>query len=180
MQDSVIIKTLRKAPDAGMELLMEQYAGLVYSVVKGKLLIPPFTLEDIEDCVADTFIEFYYGLSKFDPETGSIKAWLCTIARTNAIDRVRKQYAAPCAASLEEVPHLADGRSQEEEFLCREEQDRLLDAIQALGDPDREIILRKFYLHQSSKEIAKVLGLTVSNVDTRTHRAIAKLRKHWR
>ena len=30
---------------------------------------------------------------------------------------------------------------------------------------------------QSSKDIAKAVGLTVSNVDTRTHRALNKLRK---
>ena len=46
-----------------------------------------------------------------------------------------------------------------------------------LSKPDREIIVRKFILGQSSKEIAAILGLSVSNVDTRTHRAIKKLKK---
>ena len=52
----------------------------------------------------------------------------------------------------------------------------LMGAVKALGEPDCEIILRKFYLSQSSKEIAERLNMTVSNVDTRTHRAIKRLR----
>jgi len=45
-----------------------------------------------------------------------------------------------------------------------------------LGEPDHEILIRKFYLLQPSKVIAEKMGMSVSAVDTRTHRAIAKLR----
>ena len=41
---------------------------------------------------------------------------------------------------------------------------------------DSSILIRKYYLGQSSKTIAEELGMSVSNVDTRTHRAIMKLR----
>lgn len=178
--DTLLLKTLRKDPNTGMKLLMERYAGLLCSVIKGKMLMPPFTAEDIEDCVSDTLIEFYYGLSKYDPAKGSIKAWLCVMARSNAIDRVRERYAIPAAVSLEEAGGHTDGVSLEGRLLRQEERSQLLEAIQALGEPDREIIVRKYYLSQSSKEIVARLGMTVSNVDTRTHRAIEKLRKQWR
>ena len=52
----------------------------------------------------------------------------------------------------------------------------LIKEVKALGEPDSEILMRKFYFSQSSKEIAEELNMTVSNVDTRTHRAIVKLR----
>lgn len=177
MQDNNLIRTLQKDPDAGMELLMERYAGLVLSVIRGKLLIPPFTAEDVEDCAADTFLEFYSGLSRYDPEKGSVKAWLCVIARNKAVDRLRERYAAPVTASLEESEQYPDGYSLEGDLLRREDKTRLLEAVRALGEPDREIILRKYWLSQSSKEIALRLDMTVSNVDTRTHRAVEKLRK---
>lgn len=177
MQDNKILAALRKNPNAGMKLLMDQYAGLVSAVVRSKMFIPPFTAEDVEDCVADTFIEFYSSLSKYDSEKCSIKAWLCMIARTNALDRVRRQYTSPVILPLDEFADHSGGTHQEEVHLQKETHGRLLDAVRALGQPDREIILRKFYLSQSSKEIAQRLGLTVSNVDTRTYRAIEKLRK---
>lgn len=53
----------------------------------------------------------------------------------------------------------------------------VIKAVEDLGEPDSSIIFRKFYYRESSKDIAKAVGLTVSNVDTRTHRALNKLRK---
>jgi RNA polymerase sigma-70 factor (ECF subfamily) len=50
-------------------------------------------------------------------------------------------------------------------------------AIKTLGEPDSSIIIRKYYFGESSKEIANALKLTVSGVDTRTHRALNKLRR---
>ena len=116
-------------------------------------------------------------LDKYDPERSSIKAWLAAIARHNALDRVRRR--RPGAVSLDdpELPEIEDDFSLEGEFIERSERKRVLDAVNALGEPDREIIVRKFYLGQSSKTIADRLGMTVSNVDTRTHRAIARLKE---
>ena len=80
--------------------------------------------------------------------------------------------------SLEDV-ELADAASLEGDFEDRERRRELIEAVKALKDPDREIIVRKYYLAQSSADIASALGLTVSNVDVRAHRAIHKLRKRF-
>ena len=54
---------------------------------------------------------------------------------------------------------------------------QVLQEVKNLGEPDTTIIIKKYYLNKSSKQIAKDLGMTVGNVDTRTHRAISKLKK---
>ena len=51
-----------------------------------------------------------------------------------------------------------------------------MDAVKGLGEPDSEIIIRKFYLGESSKQISDRLSMTVSAIDTRTSRALKKLR----
>ena len=48
--------------------------------------------------------------------------------------------------------------------------------VSAMEPPDREIFLRKYYLLQSSREIAAALGLSVSNVNTRLCRGRDRLR----
>ena len=178
MPDDALYQLLKTDPEAGMAALIDQYASLVYAVVRGKLFIPPFDRSEIEHCAADTFSEFYMELDKFDPERGSIKALLCVMARNNALDLLRKHQTAPSSLSLDEenFPDLTDDFSLEGDFEDRETRRTLMEAIRALGHPDRDILVRKFYLGQSSKEIAAALNLTVSNVDTRTHRAIKTLR----
>ena len=72
---------------------------------------------------------------------------------------------------------ISDNVDFEDELAEDELRREVLDAVKSLGEPDSGIIFRKYYLGQSSKEIANALKLTVSNVDTRTHRALDKLRK---
>ena len=55
-------------------------------------------------------------------------------------------------------------------------QRELIAAIHALGEPDREIILRRFYYRQKPKEISLALDLPIRQVENRIFRAKQKLR----
>lgn len=179
MQDDELINILKTDPNTGMTLLLKQYAGLIYSVVRHKLAGQTFCDADIEHCVADTFSEFYCDLDNFQNAAGSIRAWLCVIARNNAYDRLRRYKKEAGTLSLDAEGIAApwdDTFSVEEALVTKEFREELLREIKALGEPDSTILLRKYYLSESSKEIAANLNLTVSAVDTRAHRAIQKLR----
>lgn len=178
MDDQELLNTLRRAPEQGMKDLMERYGGLVYAVARGRLPGDVFCAADVEGCAADAFSEFYLGLDRYDPEKGSIRAWLCVIARRNALDLVRRRYRESKVLPLDR--ELTDAGSEavlESGLEERELRRVVLEAVKELGEPDREIVLRKFYLGESSKEIAARLDMTAANVDTRTHRAIERLRK---
>ena len=177
MEDRKLLWLLHKDPNKGMEQLIEQYAGLVYAVVRGRLTDSYCVSSDIEDCVADVFSDFYCNLSSYDPKISSIKSYLCVLARRRAIDVFRKRERAHGNLSTDDsecfIQLAADERELDEAELRRE----VLDAVRGLGEPDASIIIRKYYLGESSAQIADALKLTVSNVDTRTHRALNKLRK---
>ena len=180
MEDTKLLRLLHKDPNAGMEQLMNQYAGLVYAVVRGRLADSLYVSSDIEDCVADTFSEFYTDLQKYDPKKSSIRSYLCVLARNNATDLLRKrkkQQGELSTDDSENALQLADTVDIEGEIAEDELRREVLDAVKSLGEPDSGIIFRKYYLGQSSKDIANALKLTVSNVDTRTHRSLDKLRK---
>lgn len=178
MTDKELLGLLKSNAHKGLKALMEQYGGLVYSAVKRKLSGFGIGETDIEACAADTFSEFYMDLDKFDLSKGSIKAWLCVIARHNAVDLARRNAPLP----LDEEQNAVDC-SLESDLEEHEMRLAVLEAVKALGEPDREILLRKFYFGESSKEIAERLKMSVSNVDTRTSRAVEKLRRSledWR
>ncbi|MBQ7875555.1 MAG: sigma-70 family RNA polymerase sigma factor [Oscillospiraceae bacterium] len=179
MRDIELLEKLHKEPNAGMDILMKQYSGLVYTVVKG-MLSPAFGNADIEDLVSDIFCEFYFDLPKYSPELGSIKSWLCVMARHSTVDFIRKHKNEKEEVSVDDPFFPPCGESgPEDDYELFELRKRIFDEINLLGEPDREIIIRKYLLFESSKDIAKRLGLTVSNVDTKTHRIIKKLRKKF-
>lgn len=179
MQDEELLHKIRIDPNKGLGILTELYAGIVYSVVRSKLSKSIFCDADIENCVADVFSEFYFDLDKYDIACGSIRSWFCVIAGHNATDILRKYYRQNNTEPLNDEfdIQLADEFSIEDDIENNELRSVIMEEIVKLGEPDHEIIVRKFYLQQSSKEIAMELNMTVSNIDTRTHRALKKLRK---
>lgn len=179
MKDDALQKLLLEDPDTGMKKLIGKYGGLVAAVISGKLRSQSFSKEDVEDCAAETFFEFWRGFEKSPCRGDELRARLCVTAKRNAIDRLRKAYRQPETVALDsdEAPELRDEASLEGGFESKESRLALISAVKALGKPDSEIIIRKYYLGQSSAEIASAMGLSVSNVDTRTHRAVKKLRE---
>lgn len=172
MGDKELIRLLKKHPAKGFDILTAQYGGLLYTLVRGRLPAERFGSTEIEDIVADTFSDFYLHLGSFDPARCSIKSYLCVIARNKATDALRKEKVAELP--LEDAEDMIDVADDIEETDLREQ---LLREINALGEPDSVIIIRKYYLGQPSKDIAAALDMTPANVDTRAHRAIKKLRK---
>lgn len=180
MSDAELLDLLRKNSEKGLKALIAQYSGLVYTVVR-RNLPEALCTADAEACAADVFSEFYLDLDKYDPSKGSIKAWLCVIARHNAVDLARRSTAVLSLDEeiCEDTKEISLGNDLEELELRR----AVLSEVKLLNEPDREILLRKFYLGESSKEIAARLKMSVSNVDARTSRAVERLRKKlddWR
>jgi RNA polymerase sigma-70 factor (ECF subfamily) len=178
MKDTELIVLLKKDAELGLAELMKSYTGLVCSVIKG--VSPFFSAEDIEELASDVFFSFYSNLKKYSPSLGSIKAFLCVTSKHKALDLARKRTKENCNISIDDEEtflQFAEDFAVEDEFFGEEERRALFLEIAALGEPDSEIITRKFFFCESSKKIAERLGLTPSNVDVRTHRALLKLRE---
>lgn len=177
MTDPELLAMLKKDPNTGMKQLLRQYAGLVFSVARG-IMGEICDSSEIEDCVTDVFLKFRNGLDSFRPEA-SLKTYLGILARNTALNCIRNR---PAALSLDDEDFYlslpAEGDFTEE-IAEKALLDSIFAEIEKLGYPDADILLRKYYLCQSTRTIADVLNLTVSNVDTRAHRAIRKLRQKF-
>ena len=178
MNDTDLVKLLKKDAEQGLASLMQSYTGLVCSVIKSGSSL--FSAEDIEELASDVFFDFYRNVKKYKPELGSIKTFLCIMAKHKALDLARKRARENGNVSMDDEEtflQFADELAVEEEFFGEEARNALFSEIASLGEPDSEIITRKFFLREPTKSIAERLGLTISNVDVRTHRALARLRE---
>jgi RNA polymerase sigma-70 factor, ECF subfamily len=127
-----------------------------------------------EDVTAAAFERAYRKRSGFSARRGSPEAWVFGIARNAALDELRKRKRR---AKLETEPAdvWSPGPDEEAERRLRREEVRA--ALATLDPRDRDLVALKFAGGLSNGEIAGVLGISESNVGSRLHRAVEKLRK---
>ena len=173
MNENNLAEALRLRDEAAIALVMERYARLLWSAAS-RALGREAAAEDLEEIVADVFVYLWENPERFDPGRGKLKDWLAAIARSRAVDR-RRQLLRLAAVPLEENT-LAGELGLLEQILESDARQSLSSAVEALEEPDREIILRRYYRDEKPRAIARALGLSVKQVDNRLYRAKAKLR----
>lgn len=127
-----------------------------------------------EEVTAAAFELAYRKRARFDARRGSPRAWLFGIARNAALDELRRRGRhAQLVAEPEDQGYLGSAPADERNDL----RIALSNAIGALDGRERELVALKFFAGLSNAEIGRVIGTSESNVGTRVHRVINKLRE---
>ncbi|MDQ2700778.1 MAG: sigma-70 family RNA polymerase sigma factor [Actinomycetota bacterium] len=155
--------TGRKAP--AFEHLYRQSRDDLYSYVTG-LLRDRVAAEDV---TALAFEKAYAKWDRFDPARGSARGWLFGIARNAALDELRKRRREAPLTREPVAPEIDPGGDLEREVTVTR-------ALAGLPAAERELISLKFYAGLNNNEIAEATGISATNVGTRIHRAMTKLR----
>lgn len=174
MNDERTIAAIRGRDETVINEVITKYSKLLWSVV-GAVLNNIGSTQDAEECVADTFIYLWEHPDKYDPQRGKLKTWLSIVARTQAVNRCR-EIAKRNTVSLEDTDFV-DQIGIVDDILKAETRQNLLASVNALGEPDREILIRRYYYDQKPKEIALALDMSVKQVDNHLYNTKRKLRE---
>lgn len=129
--------------------------------------------QDAEDLTQQTFVKAFHHLARFDQQRPLIN-WLLTIARNSALNHfrdVKKWEEMPAdAASYEPTPaHQAERKEQQENLWAR--------ARTLLSPHEFEVLWLRFAEELSTRETARVVGLTETHVKVLVFRARQALLK---
>lgn len=131
-----------------------------------------------EDVVAATFERALRRQNRYDRRRGDPRAWLFGIARNAAIDELRRRKRG--ATLTHDPPDRAEPDAADD-LVDRDEAGRrraaVAAAVAALPGGDRELVALKFHSGLTNAEIAGVLGISVTNVGSRLHRVLNRLRE---
>lgn len=174
LNDEKIITAIKKRSEATINEIITKYSKLLWSVAEA-VLSHVGSVQDVEECVADTFIYLWEHPEKFDHQRGKLKTWLSIVARTQAVNRYReitKRNILP----LEDTDFV-DQLDVADAVLEVETRQALIAAVNALCEPDREILIRRYYYDQKPKEIALALDMSVKQIDNRLYQTKRRLRE---
>lgn len=128
-----------------------------------------------DDLVQDIHVALWRSLAIFDGRC-ALRTWVYRVAHNIAASHVQKRLRSrpERTASLEELERLADADDPEAAAGERQALDRLMMLIQALGSPDRQVLL--LYLEDlDAAAIGEITGLSAGAVATKIHRLKALL-----
>jgi RNA polymerase sigma-70 factor (ECF subfamily) len=143
--------------------------------------------EDAEETAQDVFVEVYRSIDRFREEA-SLSTWIYRIAINKSLDILRKKgrkkrspagsLAGPAGpAGLPKEP-AAPEEANPEKRREREERMRLLqEAVDALPRRQRIALTLAEFEGLPNREVAAVLGVSLSSVESLKHRAYKNLRK---
>lgn len=130
-----------------------------------------------EDVTAQAFERAYRKRRAYRPSRGTPEAWLFGIARNAALDELRR---GKRRASLESDPEDVGSPSLDDHAETALRREVVRAAVAGLDGSERDLVALKFQGGLSNTEIAATLGLSESNVGTKLHRAVTKLREACR
>lgn len=178
MKDAELIILLEKSPEKARAALVDEYRNYVYAVVLSKLK-GNASLEEIEDCVNDAFVEILESISGYSGK-GSVKAFIGTIAVRVALNRFRQNIRCrntTTSIDIEDAPLLPSAEDTEGTVQDNAFRKRLWEIVDMLGEPDSKIIVYQYCYELKVHEIADILSMTPAAVQKRSIRARKRIRK---
>lgn len=132
---------------------------------------------DAEEVTLDVFTQVWRSAKTYDGRRGSVLAWLATLARSRALDRLRARAPWDWRTELDEAEqHRAERPAREAGWLAEQ---RLLveGALAELPLEQRDLIELAYFAGFSHAELAARTGLPLGTVKTRIRLAMMKLRE---
>lgn len=128
-----------------------------------------------EDLTSVTFEKAWRARDRYRRERAAVSTWLLAIARNVAVDHLRqRRFEIPlddAGAREDETPETAALRASQHR--------RLWSLLGALPAREQELLSLKYGGGATNRAIAKLTGLSESNVGTILHRTITALRSAW-
>ncbi len=161
-----MIKYIKKKKEKGMELLIDNYRGIITAIVRRHLGV---LTNYEEECVDDVLMSIWDNIKSFDSSKNTFKNWICAISKYKAIDYKKKYLSKIEYVDMSEEIYYID-----EELLKSEMEEEINDILSYLNESDRRLFKEHYLKGEPLEEIAIKNNTKVSNLYNRLLRGRKK------
>ena len=136
--------------------------------------------EDAEEVLTEVFWQVWQQSQRYDSTRGKPIAWLLTIARTRAIDRLRSGRQHSQVSDIDEQRDPTPAPAGPDPFVLADTQQAVQQALQTLPEQQRIPLEMAYFQGMSHTEIAASLGQPLGTVKDRIRSGMMHLRKRLR
>lgn len=150
--------------------LYEEYHGKILSYMRARIGAGP----QAEDLCSEVFVKVCENLDRFDESKSSLATWIYSIARNTLTDWYRTRRV------WDEIPEtLEDGSSVEDDLCNAESLEMLADALEALDERERDIIIGRYYEERTLRELAERMDISYAYIKVLHNKALASMKKFF-
>jgi RNA polymerase sigma factor (sigma-70 family) len=163
----------RRDPDAA-DALYRRFAARIY----GLGLVMLGSDAAAQDLVQDTFVKLWRGADRYDHTRGALDTWVLLIARSLALDAIRRRVLDARTLERTDKPPEADQDPGPDEVAAvLDLTERARRAMSGLP-PEQRAALELAYLGgKTSAEISDLEGIPIGTAKTRIRAALLRLRE---
>ena len=181
MAELAFIQSIKNNEPESFRKLVLNYQDMIVNTCYG--FVKNHT--DAEDVAQEVFIEVYRSINKFR-EDAKLSTWLYRIAVNKSIDFLRKKKRKSWLGSIqsvfgsEEKAMVVEDKYRPNPQQTLEQNERkvvLQNAIEKLAENQKTAFILHKYEGLSYKEIAKIMDVSLSSVESLMHRAKKNLKK---
>jgi RNA polymerase sigma-70 factor (ECF subfamily) len=172
--DQAALARMARGDGEAVAELYDRHARPIYSLALRIL----GDVTEAEDVVQEVFSQAWRQASRYSASRGAVAAWLLTLARSRAIDRLRARRARPAGVTDDRAAgQVVDaGPPVDSQVLSSEQVARVRAALEELPVLQRAAIELAYYEGLTHAEIAARLEEPLGTVKTRIRLAMMKLR----
>jgi RNA polymerase sigma-70 factor (ECF subfamily) len=167
--DRRLAAALRTGEEAALAAVEDRY-GKTLSGFLGQTMPDATSAEEVRQQV---LLEVWKRGREYDPDRASALTWILTIARSRAIDELRRQKRRPQVPTAE-PPEVEDDSPSEVDAML--ERWRMADLLERLPAEEALTLRLRFYEELSQTEIADRTGIALGTVKSRMVAGLARLR----
>lgn len=174
LEDEELVERAKARDLDAYEEIVRRYQGLL---VRAAYLVTGST-DEAEDAAQEAFVKAYRAIGRFR-RGAPLRPWLLRIVTNEARNRRRSSSRrSGLQIRVAEDRRLSGDAAPSPETAAveRERNDRLLAAVNGLGEGERLAVAYRFFLGLDEEETAKALGVARGTVKSRCSRALGRLR----
>jgi RNA polymerase sigma factor (sigma-70 family) len=173
-RDRELVRRVGDGDEDAFRRLFRRYGPTALGLAR-RIVRQPFLAEEI---VQEVFLAVWRDPGGYDPERGSVRAWLMGMTHHRAVDAVRREEASKrrAAESLPETDVEDPAVVVVEELGIPEERKAVRSALEGLPAEQRQVIELMYYRGLSQSRIAERLQLPLGTVKSRTLLGMRRLR----
>lgn len=174
MDESIgLLDRIDKGSVEAFDQFYEDYAPFVYKIA----ISLTKNRNEAEDLCHDVFLEVYRKSHQFNPNRGSVKAWLAVKTRSRFLDSIRKRNRWQTEEVDGQIEDLLVDVSSEERAITNLQNDLIRRAISQLPKTQKEALFSKFYQLKTQKEIATDMQKPIGTIKSFIRYGLINLRK---